>query len=1149
MKKYTYLLLALFLITIVSFNVAADKIRRSPRVNINGLTGNDFIAQTGVLYPFLNKQDSLWFTDLRYRMSGDTIKEWNIGLGYRKKIDQEEKHIAGIYAYRDMREEYDHYWDMWTIGGEILSDQWDFRINTYITEDEKVLAPFSTGSTSAYVNSSGKIVISPGNEVYYKSMNGIDMELGKKFTELDNIFKNIGIYVKVYSFYEDETPTITGKQVRINKEFGDSNKTTWKLGALWRDDNVRGSETKATFAVSIPFGKGAVSEKNSQDVFESRMIEQPERDLDIVVGESVSQRALTSEEKELTAYDSKGKELGRVWYVTTQDNDNTEGTKDKPIDIDYLINNVIIDNEVEINSVQRVPIIEEPVGEANDVIVFMGGDNEFDLGTKRLDLKYGQKILSTGYGKLAVTSKQGEIETMFTPEGKRAKLTGDQYLVLLNGNNTVSGFELKNSNKLKKIISNPAIKGYIDINNNIFSSYEEVINESINEVKLRGPADHSYINIDVSGTEAVQIDIEDNIFDRSNIMSIPNTSENAIKISNSNNSDIDINISGNTIDEFYAGIYIENLDVANPAEISDNEIKNSVYGIYFNDIAGSDNEDKLTNLKKFDIDYENSNEISGSINLDVFDHIINNWYDLNAVRKNVSSVYLMKSNLTSETEGYQELASDAANGGAGWDPIAGPHFQGIFDGNNKVISDLIINRRTEDNVGLFKNNYTGAIIKNIGLANVNIIGNKNVGGLVGLNEGSIENSYVAGEITAEGRIEMSGTEMFPMQLFYLGEYVGGIAGKNSGYIIDSHASSYIKGDANTGGITGENTGSIINSYSKGILTGTNSVAEAPTSFINVGGLAGSNSGSIKDSYSTGNINGELFYQNVGGLVGNNSGDIEDSYVSGTLIGSEKTGGLVGNNAGVIIQCYSEIDVITDDDYIGGLVGNNDRGIISNSYSTGSVFGSDSVGGLVGYSYMGDITNNFAEGQVEGNSGVGGLVGYNNTTNINGSYALGNVYSVGNGAGGLVGDNVDGSISESYAEGDVDSDGHNVGGLIGNNGGSISNSYAKGSAHGYDSVGGLAGYNIISGSIEKSYSISQVTANNNNYLGGLVGYNSGGTVDNSSYWDTVFSGISNSDGGTGLTTTEMKDSSNYNGWDFSDTWGIDSTINDGYPYLK
>jgi hypothetical protein len=36
---------------------------------------------------------------------------------------------------------------------------------------------------------------------------------------------------------------------------------------------------------------------------------------------------------------------------------------------------------------------------------------------------------------------------------------------------------------------------------------------------------------------------------------------------------------------------------------------------------------------------------------------------------------------------------------------------------------------------------------------------------------------------------------------------------------------------------------------------------------------------------------------------------------------------------------------------------------------------------------------------------------------------------------------------------------------------------------------------------------------------------------------------------GETTANMKRKETYEGWDFNNTWGIDSTVNGGYPYLK
>jgi hypothetical protein len=77
-----------------------------------------------------------------------------------------------------------------------------------------------------------------------------------------------------------------------------------------------------------------------------------------------------------------------------------------------------------------------------------------------------------------------------------------------------------------------------------------------------------------------------------------------------------------------------------------------------------------------------------------------------------------------------------------------------------------------------------------------------------------------------------------------------------------------------------------------------------------------------------------------------------------------------------------------------------------------------------------------------------------------------------------------------------------------------------------------------------------------YVGGLVGGNNGGSASDS-YWDTESSGQSSSDGGTGLTTSEMTGdsaSSNMAGLDFSNEWteilSSDSDASsDGYPILQ
>ncbi|HPO51108.1 MAG TPA: hypothetical protein PLO89_12350, partial [Spirochaetota bacterium] len=128
-------------------------------------------------------------------------------------------------------------------------------------------------------------------------------------------------------------------------------------------------------------------------------------------------------------------------------------------------------------------------------------------------------------------------------------------------------------------------------------------------------------------------------------------------------------------------------------------------------------------------------------------------------------------------------------------------------------------------------------------------------------------------------------------------------------------------------------------------------------------------------------------------------------------------------------------------------------------------------------------------------------------------------------------------------------GYKCGGLVGEfAGGSMIDCYAVGEVKGKDQIGGLVGL-FSSGSVTNSYSTGAVTGETN--VGGLIGRKIGGTIT-ASYYDMETSGRIDDDKGEKKTTVQMKDtldiSTNYSGWDFANTWGIDENINNGYPYL-
>ena len=228
---------------------------------------------------------------------------------------------------------------------------------------------------------------------------------------------------------------------------------------------------------------------------------------------------------------------------------------------------------------------------------------------------------------------------------------------------------------------------------------------------------------------------------------------------------------------------------------------------------------------------------------------IRTWYDLDAIRNNLSGHHILLNDLDSTTAGYEELASPTANEGKGWQPIIGtggnPPFTGTFDGQGYEIRDLFINLPGIGYVGLFSILGEGWHIENIGVVNVDVTSTAYIGGLVGVNRGTVSNSYSTGSLTGVS-------------------WVGGLVGQNDGTVSNSYSSGNVTSDSGAGGLMGGNTGTVSNSYATG-----NVAAE-----VGAGGLMAANSGTVSNSFSTGSVSGN---DDIGGLVGYSEGTISNSF--------------------------------------------------------------------------------------------------------------------------------------------------------------------------------------------------------------------------------------------------------------------------------
>ena len=188
-------------------------------------------------------------------------------------------------------------------------------------------------------------------------------------------------------------------------------------------------------------------------------------------------------------------------------------------------------------------------------------------------------------------------------------------------------------------------------------------------------------------------------------------------------------------------------------------------------------------------------------------------------------------------------------------------FTGTYDGNGFSIDNLTITS-SGNAVGLF-GVTTGATLKDISLSDLQVTGDRQVGGLVGLLDGgTVENAQVNATVT--GLRTNNGFNCS----------VGGLVGQ-----IDDSVATTISGAWASGSVTatqfGRGAGGLVGSTTTSQLTVGDSYSTAQVSGYNyVGGLIGvyvestwSEVLTLTDSYAAGAVTATLSTQDQGGLIG------------------------------------------------------------------------------------------------------------------------------------------------------------------------------------------------------------------------------------------------------------------------------------------
>jgi len=177
---------------------------------------------------------------------------------------------------------------------------------------------------------------------------------------------------------------------------------------------------------------------------------------------------------------------------------------------------------------------------------------------------------------------------------------------------------------------------------------------------------------------------------------------------------------------------------------------------------------------------------------------------------------LLSATSADSSKHFKQTANISLADGCTWTPIgSSASFTGTYDGGGFTVSGMKTTNHDGARTGLIALLDTGGTVKNVGAVDVDFVGKYHVGGLVGESYGTIQNSYVTGQIV--GKVQTGGL---------VGTYRGGNI--SNSYAKTSVSYNSVNPNPNNsvepyraGGLVGATVGSpgtISYSWSSGIVT-------------------------------------------------------------------------------------------------------------------------------------------------------------------------------------------------------------------------------------------------------------------------------------------------------------------------------------------
>ena len=199
-------------------------------------------------------------------------------------------------------------------------------------------------------------------------------------------------------------------------------------------------------------------------------------------------------------------------------------------------------------------------------------------------------------------------------------------------------------------------------------------------------------------------------------------------------------------------------------------------------------------------------------------------------------------------------------------------------------------------------------------------GNIVVGGIAGVNKGTIRNCVVNGVVSGKsivgglvGENRVSGTIENCMMngLVHGATKIGGFVGKNQGVIRDciNNAEVNTSVEHNTIGMDISNMDMDLE-FSLDMDMDSFGFSESMDSACDIGGIAGTNTGTIRTCVNKGNVGYEKMGYNIGGIAGSSNGYLTDCVNYAEINGANGVGGIVGQMKPSLVVTFEEFEVNT-----------------------------------------------------------------------------------------------------------------------------------------------------------------------------------------------------------------------------------------------